>query len=242
MLFSRRCFFFSLALFAIVFAGCVSPGEQPQNGKLGLSSSAVFPTSASNYAQHRYNNEVSLQLFENKILQVKHSLDYRCCAVIAVSGNVSEENGATLISLVEKDNGTDAEGSAPDACGLPCGYTVNSFFDPVAPGRYVLRVTAVEGASIAAKIVAEQSFEIRDGKILMKYEVGAGFQEDSCSQDSDCVKASCCHASSCINKNYEPDCGGIACTQECRPGTFDCGGGYCKCNEGKCGGVFTRSS
>ncbi len=240
MRFSGRYFFLLFSLFfASILAGCVS-SEAPQNGKLGLSSSAVFPTSVSNYAKHRYNNEVSLQLFEGKILQVKHSLDYRCCAVIVVSGNASKENGVTLISLVEKDNGTDAEGSTPEACGLPCGYTVNSFFDPVAPGSYVVRITAVEGASVPAKIVAEQAFEIRDGRILMKYEVGAGFQEDSCSQDSDCVKASCCHASSCTSNRYKPDCGGIACTRECRPGTFDCGGGYCACKEGKCTGVFTK--
>jgi len=59
-----------------------------------------------------------------------------------------------------------------------------------------------------------------------------------CSQDADCVPASCCHASSCIASENKPDCSGIYCSMECAPGTLDCGQGSCVCKEGKCGASF----
>jgi hypothetical protein len=62
----------------------------------------------------------------------------------------------------------------------------------------------------------------------------------SCSLDSDCVPASCCHASSCINRDYVPNCSRIMCTMECRQGTFDCNNGKCSCINGKCSAVFEK--
>ncbi len=58
--------------------------------------------------------------------------------------------------------------------------------------------------------------------------------EKQCSADSDCIKASCCHASDAINKLYGPDCGGQFCTAECVPGTLDCGQGEVRCVKGGC--------
>ncbi|MCK5474741.1 MAG: hypothetical protein KAI53_05025 [Candidatus Aenigmarchaeota archaeon] len=55
-----------------------------------------------------------------------------------------------------------------------------------------------------------------------------------CSTDSDCVAATCCHASSCVIKDMAPDCSGVMCTEECRPGTMDCGEGHCGCIENNC--------
>jgi putative hemolysin len=57
---------------------------------------------------------------------------------------------------------------------------------------------------------------------------------DSCQTDSDCVPASCCHSTSCTNKASKSVCN-LLCTQECRPGTLDCGQASCVCNQGKCG-------
>ncbi|MFW6051179.1 MAG: hypothetical protein ACODAU_08390 [Myxococcota bacterium] len=54
-----------------------------------------------------------------------------------------------------------------------------------------------------------------------------------CETDADCVPASCCHASACVAADDAPDCDGVFCTQECRGGTIDCGGG-CVCDEGRC--------
>ncbi len=59
-------------------------------------------------------------------------------------------------------------------------------------------------------------------------------QQAECSVDSDCVPATCCHPSQCVPASMAPDCSGVFCTQECRPGTLDCGQGQCRCMEGKC--------
>ena len=55
-----------------------------------------------------------------------------------------------------------------------------------------------------------------------------------CQTDNDCVPATCCHPDACINKNYQPDCKGIVCTMDCRPGTMDCGQGKCVCVDNTC--------
>ncbi|HLC66557.1 MAG TPA: hypothetical protein VJK52_02860 [Candidatus Nanoarchaeia archaeon] len=55
-----------------------------------------------------------------------------------------------------------------------------------------------------------------------------------CTTDVDCVPAACCHASSCVPLAEAPDCSAIACTQDCRPGTLDCGQMRCGCVSGKC--------
>jgi hypothetical protein len=54
----------------------------------------------------------------------------------------------------------------------------------------------------------------------------------SCVSDSDCVPAQCCHADSCINKNFKGVCN-LLCTNVCS-GPLDCNIGYCGCVKGKC--------
>jgi len=56
-----------------------------------------------------------------------------------------------------------------------------------------------------------------------------------CDEASDCVPAQCCHAVDCIIKEKVPDCSKAFCTQECRPGTLDCGGS-CACINYRCTG------
>lgn len=58
-------------------------------------------------------------------------------------------------------------------------------------------------------------------------------KNDSCTIDSDCVPATCCHANACVNKIHAPDCTSGACTMYCEPGSIDCGGG-CSCTNGNC--------
>lgn len=73
----------------------------------------------------------------------------------------------------------------------------------------------------------------------MVFVSGCTMQEDAeCSYDSDCVPASCCHASECVPIDEAPDCEGVMCTMECRPGTLDCGQGSCKCIDNKCKAVL----
>ena len=55
-----------------------------------------------------------------------------------------------------------------------------------------------------------------------------------CNDDSECVKATCCHASECVMASEAPDCEGIMCSMECRPNTMDCGQGSCKCINNEC--------
>ena len=74
--------------------------------------------------------------------------------------------------------------------------------------------------------------EYKDGECEVVYE---------CQSDEDCVPAQCCHPTSCISKDRAPDCSGIACTEECRGGTMDCGCGHCECVDGKCQVVWTKN-
>ena len=58
----------------------------------------------------------------------------------------------------------------------------------------------------------------------------------------ECVPSSCCHATSCVEKSQAQDCRGIACTQECKPGTLDCGQGECKAVNGKCEASWKKAN
>ena len=58
--------------------------------------------------------------------------------------------------------------------------------------------------------------------------------QKECSIDSDCIPAQCCHATDALNKAAAPDCKNIFCTEECKPGTLDCGQGEIKCVENSC--------
>ena len=55
-----------------------------------------------------------------------------------------------------------------------------------------------------------------------------------CQVDDDCVPMACCHPDDCVNLANRPDCTGIMCTMECKPGTMDCGQGYCACVDNEC--------
>jgi len=63
---------------------------------------------------------------------------------------------------------------------------------------------------------------------------GTIFPKTSCQSDNDCVPEFCCHSSTCVNVKYKPNCTGIFCTQECMPGTMDCGQGHCVCVNNTC--------
>ncbi len=67
--------------------------------------------------------------------------------------------------------------------------------------------------------------EPREGELVLS--------EDACETDEDCVPSGCCHAASCVAADDAPSCEDTMCTQECRYGTLDCGGG-CLCHEGRC--------
>ena len=62
----------------------------------------------------------------------------------------------------------------------------------------------------------------------------------SCSLDEDCVPATCCHSTAAVNKEHAQNCRGWICTQECVPGTTDCGQGEIKCVSGSCAIVLNE--
>ncbi|MBI2662659.1 hypothetical protein HYX11_04335 [Candidatus Woesearchaeota archaeon] len=64
--------------------------------------------------------------------------------------------------------------------------------------------------------------------------------EKSCTQDSDCVPATCCHANQSINKNYAPNCQNILCSMGCEPNTLDCSQGEIKCVNNECTILFNN--
>lgn len=63
-------------------------------------------------------------------------------------------------------------------------------------------------------------------------------EEKYCLKDEDCVSAQCCHPTDCVNVDHKPSCKGIMCTMECRPGTMDCGQGYCACVNNECKAII----
>jgi putative hemolysin len=67
---------------------------------------------------------------------------------------------------------------------------------------------------------------------LFRGECGA--LRDSCLQNLDCVPASCCHPTTCVNSENAPNCSGMKCTMSCELGTLDCGQGSCICENSKC--------
>lgn len=62
-----------------------------------------------------------------------------------------------------------------------------------------------------------------------------------CETDSDCFAGECCHPTFCVNAAGRPDCGGVACTEECRGDTMDCGCGSCVCLNGVCAVKWTQN-
>lgn len=68
-----------------------------------------------------------------------------------------------------------------------------------------------------------------------------GATPSGCATDSDCVPAECCHATSCTLAGTKKPCN-LMCTEECRPGTMDCGQGSCRCIAGNCEAVYTEAA
>jgi hypothetical protein len=62
--------------------------------------------------------------------------------------------------------------------------------------------------------------------------------EKQCETDADCISATCCHPTSCVQK-YQRVCNEL-CTMECRPNTMDCGQGHCGCVNGQCQVVWAN--
>lgn len=64
--------------------------------------------------------------------------------------------------------------------------------------------------------------------------------QGECAKDEDCTKDACCHAKGCVSLEKAPKCEDIFCSQECAPGTLDCGQGSCKCVNNKCEAITSQ--
>jgi hypothetical protein len=89
---------------------------------------------------------------------------------------------------------------------------------------------APQQISIGAGTLAQGCF--RDLNDCALYSINIG-----CKSDSDCVGATCCHPTSCMNKAYKGVCN-VLCTQVCQ-GPLDCGAGHCGCVNNRCA-VITK--
>ncbi|GEM_PF-2026235 len=91
-----------------------------------------------------------------------------------------------------------------------------------------LHFVIIIAAIIAASVLATGYYEPH-------YRTGSpGY----CVAASDCVPAQCCHPTGCTDRANAPDCSDAMCTQECVPGTMDCGQGSCSCINNECVAVI----
>ncbi len=88
----------------------------------------------------------------------------------------------------------------------------------VPEGKYKIVVYDINGNE---KVINE---------FTIKEKTGDG---EFCQGDTDCVPAQCCHPTSCVNREFSPDCSGIGCTAVCQ-GPIDCGAGECICRDNRC--------
>jgi len=100
------------------------------------------------------------------------------------------------------------------------------------------KVTNFEECVAAGYLVMEtypRQCKTPDGRIFDEI---IPVQENTCQNKLDCVPTTCCHANSCINRNYKPDCKDIGCSAVCEPGTMDCSQGYCDCVKNECKAIL----
>ena len=71
--------------------------------------------------------------------------------------------------------------------------------------------------------------------MLFLVSCGSGIPaEKACTEDSQCVAATCCHSTESVNEDYAPNCQGVFCSSGCEEGTLDCGFAKSRCVEGAC--------
>ncbi len=109
----------------------------------------------------------------------------------------------------------------------------------------LLSFVLISGCEEMPRACTEDAKVCPDGSAVGRIPPDCEFAEcpqGECIINSDCVKATCCHASECVTKSRAPNCNEIMCSMECAPGTMDCGQGSCQCIEGNCQAVMTEES
>jgi hypothetical protein len=124
-----------------------------------------------------------------------------------------------LASVAGKSAAPDGQEQPAESTGGPKQPTAGEE-DPTQPAPGEEEPVEPEGSKPGPAKPPKSKIELRMGT-------------DPCKKDSDCVKATCCHASMCVSKDKAPSCKDAVCTLDCKYGTMDCGGG-CLCKDGKC--------
>ncbi len=91
-------------------------------------------------------------------------------------------------------------------------------------------------SSISKCKVGEQVYENMTVFVVSDYKVMNKTKMFECKTNADCVPATCCHATSCVNKAYAPNCTKVICTMSRVPGTLDYG--HCGCVDGACQAII----
>lgn len=137
------------------------------------------------------------------------------------------------------------------ACGLGCasrgGYAEPGQMSPNAspPSPLSVQSGSVFQASPATGTPGETPPTVNAGGAQVLEAHGrhgrAQTPATECATDSDCVAATCCHATACVPARRAPACGEMACSSECAPSSLDCGQGSCACVSGRCGVIRART-
>jgi hypothetical protein len=90
----------------------------------------------------------------------------------------------------------------------------------------------------------EQSPDMKYLVVLALLVASIAAMPQQCTADADCVPATCCHSTICVNKQDRPtDCANKVCSDPvCAPYTLDCGG-TCGCNAAtkQCEGTLMKN-
>lgn len=113
--------------------------------------------------------------------------------------------------------------------------------DPQKESKVFVWLSVVLGAILIAGIfffMGQQKSEtekkpVTEAPVEQNPQKEPELNEKSCKSDSDCVPATCCHATDVVNKEFAPDCSDIMCTMSCET-VLDCGQGKPVCNAGMC--------
>ncbi len=201
--------FLAACLIVLFFSGCASkpqPGETPGIGftDRGCVSTTLYPVDV---------NTTILADGGEAIVRVH--LNYYCNANFR-DATRKGNHSVTLVARVDNNPPATCVCARILEWSVPLENRILGVELADSSGSIIYSWSAQEGTPVPSIQLPEES---RDPKY--------------CETDSDCVPATCCHASECMNKRYELDCSGVVCTQECVPGTIDCGG-YCKCENNNC--------
>ena len=84
--------------------------------------------------------------------------------------------------------------------------------------------------------VGEKVYKNATVLVIKNYKVIPNNNIYSCNTNSDCVPATCCHPTVCVNKAYAPNCKNAICTMVMVPNTLDYG--KCECINNTCEAVI----